>query len=203
MNILAKVEDYQRDKVNQIMITSRTAQKNGIVFLGDSMVNKFDLKSYFNIDNLYNCGVNGATSDLLLHLFPHAVEAYAPSKLVIMVGTNDLSDKWQFDKLESAFNIYKFLQIMMRKLPKTEVVVISALPIVDELQRATCRDTNQIRLLMKEYKANVLECDNAIFVDVFDEFLEDGQMKKEYTTDGLHLTKEGYNHLFSLIKGYI
>lgn len=200
MDLLSKVADYQREQVNNIMLNSRN--KGGTVFMGDSIVAGFDLAHYFDRNDLYNCGVNGATTDFLLHLFGDAVIQYEPSKLIILIGTNDLSDTWQFDKLESAFNVYKLLQILSIKCPKTEVVVISALPIIDELQSTTCRNNNQLRLLMNEYKANVEECENAIFVDVFNAFLEDGQMKKEYTSDGLHLTQEGYECLFELIKQY-
>lgn len=202
MDLLSKVADYQKEQVNQIIMNARTATKGATVFMGDSIVHGFDVKHYFNQDNIYNCGVDGATTDFLLHLFGDTVIDYTPSKLVILIGTNDLSDTWQVDKLESAFNVFKLLQILMIKLPKTKVVVVSALPIIEELKSTMCRSNNQLRLLMNEYKANVEECENAMFVDIFNEFLEDGQMKKEYTYDGLHLTKEGYDHLFELIKQY-
>ncbi len=200
MDIIEKVLDYQKEQVKQIITQSRTAQKGATVFLGDSIVAGFDVKHYFGRNDIYNCGVNGATSDLLLHLFPHAIEAYAPSKLVIMIGTNDLNDRWQFDKLESAFNLFKLLTIMERKLPKTKIVVISALPIVDELQSGVCKDSKQIRLLMNEYKANVEECANATFIDIYNAFTQEGQLISTYTTDGLHLNKEGYDHMYPLIK---
>ncbi len=203
MDILQKALPYQKEKVLKIIQTARVAKANGIVFFGDSIIDGFNLSNYFEQDDLYNCGVKGATTDTILHLFPYAIQDYKPRKVILLVGTNDLSDRYQFDKLEIAFNIFKFLQIMELKLPNCEVVVLSPLPIDENRKRERIKDNNQLQLLGKEIKANVAECTNAQYVEIYDAFKEDGQLKSEYTTDGLHLTKAGYDKLYEVVQEYV
>lgn len=204
MDILSKALDYQIEPVKHIMEQSKTAKPYGTVFFGDSLIQSFPLAHYFDQVNLYNCGCNGATTDFLLHLQPYAVKDYNPRKVIILIGTNDLSDTWQFDKLEIAFNVFKLINIMRNHSPAIDIVVISPLPIIESLKRTKLRDNTQLRLLGNEIEANVKEFSGTTYVDVFDAFLDDNQqLKEQYTIDGLHLSEEGYSLLAQLIKDYI
>ncbi|MDD3049030.1 MAG: GDSL-type esterase/lipase family protein [Bacilli bacterium] len=204
MDIFDKLKEYQVEPVKKIMRNARTAKPNGIVFFGDSIIQGFDIKKYFSKENLYNCGCNGATSDTLLHLQPFAVNDYKPSKVILMVGTNDLSDEWQFDKLEIAFNIYKLINIMRNYNPAVDVVVISPLPIIENEQKGICKDNVQLKLLGNEIKANVEEFVGTVYVDMYSHFLDDNkQLKQDFTSDGLHLNEAGYDLFANLIKEYI
>lgn len=203
MDILEKVEDYQKDQVRHIMVESRFANVKGIVFFGDSLIQGFDVKKYFPESDVYNCGLNGATTDLLLHLQPYAIRDYRPRKVVLLIGTNDLSDTWQFDKLESAFNVFKLIDIVRRFDEKVEFVVVSPLPIDEQRKKTSCRNNMQLKQLGMEYKANVMEFENTAFVDVFDAFLSEGTLNPELTYDGLHLNEKGYDLLASKLKPYI
>lgn len=204
MDILDKLKDYQVEPVKKIMRNAREAKPGGTVFFGDSIIQSLDINKYFSKEQLYNCGCNGATSDTLLHLQPFAVADYKPNKVILMIGTNDLSDEWQFDKLEAAFNVYKLINIMRRNNPAVDVVVISPLPIVEELQKGICKNNTQLKLLGKEIKANVEEFPGTVYVDIYSQFLdEDQQLKKEYTTDGLHLSEAGYELFVKLIHEYV
>lgn len=200
MDILSKVADDQQEVVREIMVNSRRANPGGIVFLGDSLVQGFDLQRYFKRDDLYNCGCNGATTDLLLHLQPYAVRDYRPRKVIILIGTNDLSDEWQFDKLESAFNVFKLIDILRRFDEKIQVSVISPLPIDETRAKTNCRNNMQLAQLGYEYKANVLEFDGCHYIDAFEAFLKDGTLNEALTSDGLHLNEAGYELLASLLK---
>lgn len=204
MDIFDKLKDYQVEPVKKIMRNSREAKLGGTVFFGDSIIQSLDIKKYFTKENVYNCGCNGATTDTLLHLQPFAVMDYKPNKVILMIGTNDLSDEWQFDKLEIAFNVYKLINIMRNNNPAVDVVVISPLPIIEEMQKGICKNNAQLKLLGKEIKANVEEFIGTIYVDMYPHFLdENNQLKKEYTTDGLHLSEAGYALFVELIKDYI
>lgn len=204
MDILNKVKDYQVEPIKKIIQQAEDAKPYGTVFFGDSIIQSFALKQYFTQENFYNCGCNGATTDLLLHLQPYAVKAYNPRKVVILIGTNDLADEWQFDKLEIAFNLYKLINIMRNHNPAVDIVVISPLPIIEAMQKGKCKDNNQLRLLGAEMKANTLEFPGTQYVDMFAQFLdEDKQLKKMYTNDGLHLNKEGYDLFAQLLKPYL
>ena len=204
MDILTKVKDYQVEPIKKIMAQARDAKPYGTVFFGDSIIQSFVVANYFEKDNVYNCGCNGATSDLLLHLQPYAIKEYNPRKVILLIGTNDLSDEWQFDKLEIAFNVFKLINIMRNNHPAVDIVVISPLPIVESLQAGKVKDNNQLRLLGEEIKNNVLEFVGTQYVDIFNAFLDaNGQLDTQYTNDGLHLNKKGYDLFAQLLKEYV
>lgn len=203
MDILEKVADYQRETVSKIMKNARDAKKRGIVFFGDSHMQYFDIHAYFEQENIYNCGCEGATSDLLFHLRPYAVTDYDPEKVIIMIGCNDLSDEWQFDKLEIAFNVYRLIEILRRFSPAIDVCVISPLPIDESVAKTRLRDNHQLRILGKEIGNNVKEFIGCHFVDVFDDFLLDGNLNPEYSVDGIHLNKKGYDILAEKIRFFV
>ena len=50
----------------QIIEQRESAQENGIVLFGDSIFEFWDTEKYFDLPNLYNCGIAGATTDELL-----------------------------------------------------------------------------------------------------------------------------------------
>ena len=87
MDIFDKLEDYQQQPLRNIMAQARSASDNGIVFFGDSIIECFPIKKYFSQEAIYNCGVSGATSDLLLHLQPYAIKDYKPQKVILLIGT--------------------------------------------------------------------------------------------------------------------
>lgn len=203
MDIFEKLEDYQVNEVKQIMRNSVDAKPRKTVFFGDSLIHGYDLKYYFPEKEIYNCGVDGATTDLLLHLQPYAIRDYNPEKVVLLIGTNDLSDRWQFDKLEIAFNVFKLVEIMRNNNPGLDIVVISPLPIDESRKNTKCRNNMQLRILGNEIRDALQSFIGLTYVDVFDAFIENGMLNESFTEDGLHLNEKGYDKLTSLIRKYI
>ena len=202
MHILEKVENYQKEQVKKIIKMSENAKKRGIVFFGDSQMQYFDEKKYFPDKTIYNCGLEGATSDLLFHLRPIAVEPFDPRKVVICIGVNDLNDYWKVDKLEIAFNVYRLIEILRRYSPAIDICVISPLPIAENVCTSLCNNV-QLRILGKEIGNNVREFSGCVYLDVFEDFLKDGFMNPAYTKDGIHLNEEGYNLLVNQLTSFI
>lgn len=203
MHILDKVEAYQRKQVENIIATSKNAKKRGIVLFGDSHMQYFDEKKYFPDKNIYNCGLEGATSDLLFHLRPVAIEPFDPTKVIISIGVNDLNDYWKVDKLEIAFNVYRLIEILRRFSPAIDVCVIAPLPIDETLYKTSLCNNNQLKLLGKEIGNNVREFTGCVFLDVFDDFLLDGNLNPMFSRDGLHLNEAGYAILAEKLKPFI
>ena len=202
MHILEKAETYQVSTIQKIIENGKTAQKFGTVFLGDSHIQYFDLNKYFQGKNVHNCGVEGATSDFLLHVREVAVDPYNPRKIVILIGFNDLSLNYQFDKLEIAFNVYKLMEILRRNFPYIDILVISPLPMDKTLENGMQNNT-QLKLLGKEIESNVKEFVGCHYVDVFEDFLCENTINPKYTKDGVHLNEEGYALLADKIKFFI
>ncbi len=204
MNILEKVKEDQIAQVKNIMEGAAKAKPKGTVLFGDSLLQFFPIATYFPKEVMYNCGCQGATTDLLLHLQPYAVRNYDPSRVILLAGTNDLNDEWRFDRLEIAFNIYKLITIMRNHNPSLQVIVISPLPIREETMKCDARDNVQLRLLGDEIRNNCEEFTNTYYVNMYPFFLDaKGQLKQELTSDGLHLNEQGYALFASLLREYI
>lgn len=203
MHILEKVETYQKETIEKIIKNGENAQKRGIVFFGDSHIQYFDVKKYFGNFNVHNCGVEGATSDLLFHLRPYAITPYDPRKVIVLIGMNDLSDKWRVDKLEIAFNVYRLIEILRRFSPAIDVCVISPLPIDEKVYKTSMLNNTQLKILGKEIGNNVREFVGCNFIDVFEDFTIDGNLNRVYSNDGIHLNEIGYALLAEKIRKFI
>ena len=66
------------------------------------------------------------------------------------------------------------------------------------------RTNQKIQTLNQAYRVLAQGMINVEFINVFDHLLgEDGQLKPAYTTDGLHLTIEGYRVLSKALQNEI
>ena len=192
------LKEYQLDRLDKINYNSRFADRGGIVFFGDSLIEGWDLNR-LGIDNVYNCGISGLTTNDLLGLHNECVGNYRPDKVVILAGVNDLSEENQFDKLDIAFNMYKLIEILNLKYQVKDIYVISPLPINKEAKTSLCNNI-QLKLLGEEIEKICNEFQNVKFINCFEEFSSDDDCKKELYDDAFHLNDEGYNLLSDLIK---
>ena len=62
------------------------------LFLGDSLTDYFDLETYFPGQPVVNSGIAGNTTDQILASMKTRVYDYNPSKIFLLIGTNDLRD---------------------------------------------------------------------------------------------------------------
>ena len=65
--------------------------KENIVFLGDSITFQYDLKKYYKNYNVVNGGVDGNRIEDILDDLDNRVYNYNPSKVFILIGTNNLA----------------------------------------------------------------------------------------------------------------
>ncbi|MDF9825692.1 lysophospholipase L1-like esterase [Breznakia sp. PF5-3] len=192
MDIFDKLYDYQKDRVKEIIRNSETADYGQTVFFGDSIIQSYDLKTYFPNENYYNCGVLGATTVQLLYLHDYAIQKYKPKNIVLMIGTNDLDDVHQYEPLDIVYNVYKLLEIIDVRYDVDNIYILSPLPIDESRMKQGLRDNRQLKLLGKEYEKLTMEFENVHYINLFEDFLVDGQIHAEYTSDGLHITAKGY-----------
>lgn len=205
--------DYQQDRVKEIQDRGYGATPGETVLFGHSILYRFDIAHYFPNAHIYNNGLDGATSHQLLYLHDYAIKLYKPNKLFLMIGTNDLNEEHgkhvaghahQGDVLDIAFNVNNLLAIFERNYHIDQIYIVSPLPVSKE-KITRNRNNRSLWLLGKEYKELALNFDGAVvkYIDMYPEFLKDGEMNPEYTTDGLHLSKKGYDKFASLIEPYI
>lgn len=201
MDILERCEDYQKEKILNIIEMSQQTYPDATLFFGDSLMNRFDAKKYFPAQEVINCGIDGATSQTL-YLVLQNVLAMQPKQIIFLIGTNDLDDEHDFDLLDITFALYNQILLMNQKLPECKIGIISPLPI-DERMKTRSRSNNALMRLGAEFKNLENELEHVTYIDLFEKFVEDGQLKREYTSDGLHLNELGYEVFAKELKQYL
>jgi lysophospholipase L1-like esterase len=178
------------------MLSRIPIRDTDIVFLGDSLTEGFDLEHYFKIKNIRNRGISGDTTYLVRYRLEEIVKAM-PEKLFLMIGINDFFQGT--DEITILRHIAAILLEFQQQSPRTEIFVQSILPVKvsatlsdEKINLAIFSINDALRIICRESQIQ--------FVDIYGDFLDDeGEMDEKYTTDGVHLSKDGYDLWAKLI----
>lgn len=171
------------------------------LFLGDSITEIYDLDKYYKDLNVVNSGVSGnVTSDILSDM-ENRVYKYNPSKVFILIGTNDIEREVDSDKIVS--NIEKIIAGIKENRPYAKIYLESIYPVDEDKSGASKRKNSVIKDINKELKKYCLN-NNVTYIDSFSILVnEEGVLKDNYSDDGLHLIDEGYKVVTKEIMKYI
>ena len=207
-NMPVKKEDnYYNIKCNSFAVQNANLSSGQIVFLGDSITDFYPLDQYYNTLNLatYNRGIGGDTTQGVLDRLKVSAFDIAPSKIVLMIGANDVYG----GQKDNAYIIDKYNKILTQikqKLPTTQVfcmsVVSQSQKMKDYFEDAQLVPTkiNQIIQLNAQIK-NLAQQYAYTYVDLFSlTVVEDNYLNPNYTDDGLHLNANGFMVWTDLLK---
>ena len=202
-----QLREFQVDRMKEVIVNNRISKENGVVFYGDSIVQGYDINKYIpEINDKYNCGIGGFTSETLLWICDEAVVKYKPSLVYISVGTNDLGNTNMRSPREIALNIEKLIRLVRGNLKEVKIMIASTTPCDENKQgpkAGKCLRTNfNISIVNKEIQNICNRYENVEFIDIYSTLLDkiSGNIKDIYTTDGLHLTEKGYEKITDIIK---
>ena len=151
-------------------------------FVGDSLTEHGNWQALLPDQNVINFGVGGNTTQDVLERLDEVVQA-GPSTVVVEIGTNDFA--WRLPLEEVVENIEAILRELRAKLPEAKIVMQSILPRQPEYAHVVRSVNEQL-----ERFAPSVSCP---YVDLWPALAdENGGLKPEFTTDGLHLTDAGY-----------
>ncbi|MBM7636308.1 SGNH/GDSL hydrolase family protein [Streptococcus saliviloxodontae] len=175
---------------------------NPIIFAGDSIIEFFPLKKFLGRDYpLVNRGIAGTDSIWLLNHLEEQVLKFSPIKLVIAIGVNDLGRGYPIaDIINRLAELVGQIKIF---LPQTTLYVQSVLPVNESPAYA---DKVKVRrnTAIQELNTRLALLSGIEFIDGYDLLLDEtGQLAEPYTTDGLHLTQEGYARLAPAFKAVL
>lgn len=207
-NIKSDIKRIEEEKEEAIKEES-TKKGENYVFLGDSITDWYPISEFFSDKTpIINSGFAGDKTKDLLEDMDETVYRYNPTKVFIQIGTNDLNcDDSNGDIAYD--NIVKMIGNIKKNRPYAEIYLESIYPVnqtdnekinKNTTGKRTNEDIMKVNSKLKEY----CEKNDVIYVDIYNALLdEEGNLKLEYTDDGLHLSTEGYSVVSKELKKYI
>lgn len=152
-----------------------------VAFLGDSLTDGYDLEKYYPQFKTANRGIGGDTTHGLEDRLQLSVYDLKPKVAVMLIGANNM---------DTMFENYENILIgLQENLPDTKIVLVSLTSMGMDWghkKQLAAYNNVTIRKLADKY--------GFTFVDLYAPLMDvtTGQIRESYTTDGCHLTHEGY-----------
>ena len=174
-----------------------------IIFIGDSIIEYYPLQELLGTSKtIVNRGIRGYQTGLLLknldaHLYGDAVD-----QIVLLIGTNDIGKDVPMS--QALTNLESVIQSISRDYPLSQIKLVSILPVhqgEEYKQTVYIRTNEKIKGWNQAYQELASAYMQVEYVSAFEELLDqEGQLKSDYTTDGLHLSVSGYQALSETLK---
>ena len=190
-------KDYEKE------IENLKENYTNYLFLGDSITDFYDLDKYYEGLPVVNSGISGNTTEDILNDMMGRVYDYNPSKVFLLIGTNDLIHDISVDDIVS--NIEKIIDEINSNKPQTQIYVESVYPVNDNLDEdmVDVRNNDDIMEINEKIK-KYCEDNGYNYINMYDKLLDDdGNFNEEYTDDGLHPNSRGYEVITEEIEKYL
>ncbi len=165
--------------------------KKSIVFLGNSITEVGAWAEVLPGEQVINRGISGDNS-FGVYARLDQVLAIKPRKIFLTIGVNDIKRGTPLDYI---VNNYERIAAKVKAVsPRTKLYFQSVLPVTESvLANIYVKITNsKIKQLNERMKAVAAKYD-CPYIDLHPVFVDDnGQLKRELTTDGLHLKQAAY-----------
>lgn len=202
----------KEEKVRRYEKWNKTAQKGQTVFAGSSLMEMFPIEEFVREEGLpvtvYNRGVGGYVTEELLENLGPCILDLAPSRLFLNIGTNDLSDPLK--PIEKMLDTYgAILTEVRRRLPGVEIYLMAYYPVNYEATTEEMKPCLAIRTNEKIRRANegvkaLAQRHGASYIDINEPLFDHaGNLKAEYTIEGMHLNEQAYRSVYPLLKPYL
>lgn len=192
-NPLALFQLHYENRVKSFREQNRVYQN--VILLGDSITEGFEVDRYFPGRRVLNRGIgadvignNLPETDKrgVLKRLDESVFSCAPAALFILIGINDLGQGHSPEVIEAGYR--EMLQAIRKREPALKIYVQSVLPTRGNFtkHKENVLDVNRrIKALAAEFQCEYVDL-HSLMAD------DNGDLKAEFTGDGLHLTEEAY-----------
>jgi lysophospholipase L1-like esterase len=170
-------------------------QLGNVILLGDSITEGFEVAKYFPGRRILNRGIG---ADVIGNEMPandprgvlqrldESVFNCAPTDVFILIGINDLNTGRTVDKMEVGYR--ELLKRLRDQQPNLKLHVQSVLPTRDQHAKQNgpvLAFNEKLKKLAEEFKCDWIDL-HSLMRD------EKGELKADFTKDGLHLTEPAY-----------
>ena len=212
----ARNKQEQHEKAKNYKYLNKNVIKGQILFTGSSLMEQFpiaEISQNHGIQKIvYNRGIGGYTTDDFIAEINTVLFDLEPSKIFINIGTNDMNERTDGeDWNQHLLNNYDFiLRQIKERLPDAEVYMMAYYPvnptvadndIMAHMLKIRTNDNihmvnHQMCALAQKYNYHFIDA-NMGLCD------EQGNLKAEYTKEGLHMYDNAYELIFQNLKQYI
>ena len=178
---------YQRASLFDVLPVDST----NIVMLGNSLTNGAEWHELFNNPKVINRGITGDTAQGILDRLKPVTDGH-PEKIFLLTGANDISHHLTPDSIATA--IAELVEAIRQQTPETKIYVQSILPINNSFGRyKNMIDKETVVTEVNALLQPKIEAMGVKWLNVNPLFAdEEGNLRKDYTNDGLHLLGPAY-----------
>lgn len=177
----------EKDKLYKELIST----KYDVLFFGNSITERGPWQEL--IGDKYKVGNRGIGGDNTFGMKARIKDAIAskPKKIFLMMGINDIARG--LPMTWSLANYEDIIKTILKNSPKTQIYIQSTLPLNEkELRYDYLQGKEQ---LIRDLNRKIMELASTYklpYVDVKAVLADDYTLKKEYTTDGIHINTDAY-----------
>ena len=209
----SKLTVYNREmatkKNNYTFLNKKYTIENQTIILGDSITDFFNWYELFydfsktSGQAVYNRGISGDTTDRLLERLQENVLSIKPRNIVLLIGTNDIGRGLPLSL--SVENMENIIKMTKDSCPDVNFIIEAVYPVNEKMRdRFEKRSNKKINEMNKEF-VKLCEKYDCMWLDFTDELMDNsGNLKQEYTIDGLHINAHAYEiiakHVIPLLK---
>jgi lysophospholipase L1-like esterase len=186
-------QDLKRYQQQNEDLKMQPVPRNRVVFMGNSITDGWIRNSpeFFEMNHFVDRGISGQTSPQMLLRFKQDVIDLQPKAVVIECGTNDIAGNTGPSTLKMIEDNISSMAELARA-HKIKVILGSVLPANKFGWKPDMQPAGSIDSL-NQWIRDYARSNQFVYLDYYSSLVDDQKgMKKEYSNDGVHPNKEGY-----------
>jgi len=196
------VRQYKKDN---LLLGLPAKNEKRIVFMGDSITEAWSnfYPELFRRNNFINRGISGQTTPQMLIRFKPDVVDLSPRAVVILGGTNDIAGNTGPATTKMITdNIFSMAEIGLKN--NITVFLSSVLPVYEYTWNLSIENPSKKILKLNEKINGYANSNDLVYIDYYSSMVDErGGLKKEFSGDGVHPNKDGYDIMSNIVSSTI
>jgi lysophospholipase L1-like esterase len=211
ISIIIYLNKFIRDNYNRrVTVWQETAVNipdGSIVFVGDSHTEYYTLDEYFPEYPVINRGIYGDTTRGVKKRLNESVFTLNPSRVFLLIGANDINKTGDANDV-IAKHIMEIVNQIKETVPETKIHLQSLYPVNRngknsnriDIYKLNNKRISEINMLLK----SLCYDENIEYIDMYSLLTDvNGQLREDFTIEGLHLNAAGYKFVTEILRHYI